>query len=81
MSTHDAEYFRQRRRAQGFPARDPFSARRFQKQATELQRLEQLQWPRNLFGDLASIAELMAESVHVGENADGVVFADRDLAA
>lgn len=71
MATHDAEYFRQRRRAQGIPARDPFSAPGFQRRATELQRLEQLPWPRNLFGELASIAELMAEPAHAGENADG----------
>jgi hypothetical protein len=71
MSTHDAEYFRQRRRAQGIPARDPFSAPSFQQRAAELQRMEQLPWPRNLFGELASIAELMAESPHAGENADG----------
>ena len=71
MSTHDAEYFRQRRRAQGMPACDPFSAPRFQQRATELQRMEQLPWPRNLFDELASIAELMAESAHAGENADG----------
>ena len=70
MSTHDAEYFRQRRRAQGLPARDPFSAVRFQQRATELARPEQLPWPRNLFGELASIAELMAESAQprVGEH-------------
>jgi hypothetical protein len=42
MFTHDAEYFRQRRRAQGIPARDPLSASRFQQRATELERLEQL---------------------------------------
>jgi hypothetical protein len=71
MSTHDAEYFRQRRRAQGIPARDPFSARRFRQRATELQRLEQLPWPRNLVGELASIAELMAESAHASENTGG----------
>ena len=62
MFTHDAEYFRQRRRAQGIPARDPFSAARFQQRATEPERLEQRPWPRNLFGEVASIAELMAES-------------------
>ena len=72
MSTHDAEYFRQRRPAQGIPARDPFSERRFQQQATELQRLEQLPWPRNLFGEMASIAELMAEPAHVSEHTDHV---------
>jgi hypothetical protein len=71
MSTHDAEYFRQHRLAQSIPARDPFSAPRFQQRATGLQRLEHLPWPRNLFGELASIAELMAESAHAGENADG----------
>ena len=66
MSTHDAEYFRPRCQAQGIPARDPLSAPGFQQRATELQRLEQLPWPRNLFGELASIAELMAEPAHVG---------------
>jgi hypothetical protein len=71
MFTHNAEYFRQRRRAKGIAAREPFSAPRFQQRATELQRLEQLLWPRNLFGEPASIAELMAESTHAGENADG----------
>jgi hypothetical protein len=75
MSTHDAAYVRQRRRAQGIPARDPVFAPRFQQRATELQRLEQLPWPKNLFGEPASIAELMAEStqlsVSAGENADG----------
>jgi hypothetical protein len=71
MSTHDAEYFRQRRRAQGIPARDPFFAPSFQLRATELQRLEQLPWPRNMFGELASFADLMAESAYAGEIADG----------
>jgi hypothetical protein len=71
MSTHDAEYFRQRRRAQGIPERDPFSAPRFLQRGTKLQRLEQLPWPRNLFGDPASIVELMAESANFSENTDG----------
>jgi hypothetical protein len=71
MSAHDAEYFRRRGRVQGIPARGPFSAPEFPRQATEPRRLEQLPWPRNLFGELASIAELMAESAHAGENADG----------
>jgi hypothetical protein len=61
MSTHDAGYFRQRRQAQGIPARDLFSAPGFQQRSTELQRLQQLPWPRNLFGELVSVAELMAE--------------------
>jgi hypothetical protein len=64
MSVHDAEYFRQRRQAQGVPARDPFSAPRFQQRATELQCLQQLPWPMNLLGEPASIAELMADPAH-----------------
>ena len=70
MSTHGAEYFRWRRRAQGLPAREPFSAPKFPQQATEPQCPEQLPWPRNLYGEPASIAELMAESALAGENAD-----------
>ena len=61
MPTHDAEYFRQRLRARDIPALDPF-ATKFLQRAPELWSLEQLPWPRNLFGELASIAELMAES-------------------
>jgi hypothetical protein len=71
MFTRDAEYFRQRRRAQGIPARDPFAARTFQRRATELQRLEQLPWPRNLFGEPASIAELIAEAAQLSADAGG----------
>jgi hypothetical protein len=62
MVAHDAEYFRQRRRQQGILPRDPLSAPSFLKHAAELRRLEQLPWPRNLFGENASIAELMAEA-------------------
>ena len=71
MSTHDAQYFRQRRRARGIPERNPFSAPRFLQRGTELQRLEQLPWPRNLFGEPTSIAELMAESANANEETDG----------
>lgn len=70
MSTHDAEYFRQRRRSQGIPERDPFSARRFQQRVNELQCLEQLPWPRNLFGEPATIRTLVAESADAAENPD-----------
>lgn len=70
MSTHDAEYFRRRRRSQGIPERDPFSAPRFQPLANELQRLEQLPWPRNLFGEPDTIRALMAECADVAENPD-----------
>src|ERR1700750_2113570 len=62
MTAHDAEYFRQRRRQQGIPPRDPLSASRFLERGAELRRLEQLPWPRNLFGECATIAELMAEA-------------------
>jgi hypothetical protein len=72
MSTHYLEYLRQRRPPQGIPAREPFCAPKFLQRATELQNLEQLPWPRNLFGELASIAELMAESAHASEHTDNV---------
>ena len=60
MAAHGAEYFRQRRRQQGILPRDPLLAPRFHKHGAELRRLEQLPWPRNLFGENATIAELMA---------------------
>jgi hypothetical protein len=72
MSTHDAGYFRQRRRAQAIPARDPFCAPKFLQRTIELQSLEQLPWPRSMFGELVSIAELMAGSAHAGEHTDNV---------
>ena len=72
MSVHDVEYFRRRRPAQGIPAREPFSAPKFSPQATEPRRLEQLPWPRNLFGELASIAELTAESARDGISPNSV---------
>jgi hypothetical protein len=37
-------------------------APRLPRQATEPHRLKQQPWPRNLFGELASIEELMAEA-------------------
>jgi hypothetical protein len=71
MSTHDAEYLRRRHQTQGIPAREPFSAPKFPRPATEPRRLGQLPWPRNLFGELASIAELMAESEDTVHSAAG----------
>ena len=59
MPAHDAECFPQRRPGQGIPARDPFCVPEFLQRETEPQGLKQLQWPRNLFGELASIAGLM----------------------
>ena len=66
MSKHDADYFRQRRRDQGIPPPDSLQP------ATELHGVEQLPWPRNPFGEPATIAELLAEagqlSEQIGEN-------------
>lgn len=62
MSEHDAEYFRQRRRARGIPKREPFSAAKYIKRGLELKDLEQLPWPRDLFGDRAGIGERMTEA-------------------
>jgi hypothetical protein len=71
MSVHrHVEYFRLRRLAQDIPVREPFSAPEFLQPATEPRRLEQLAWPRNLFGELASIAELLAESEYASEHSD-----------
>ena len=64
MSTHDAEYFQWRRQAEGIPAREPLSQQKFLRPANESRPLEELPWPTNLFGELASIAELMTESEH-----------------
>ena len=75
MFQHDAEYFRRRRRAQRIPEREPFSAAKFVKRGLELKGLEQLPWPRNLFGEYASMAELMAEAAELsgpGECRDDV---------
>jgi hypothetical protein len=68
MSVHDVEYLRQSHRTWGIPANQVFSTPEFPGQTTEPRRLEQLPWPRNLFGELASIAELMAESARAGDN-------------
>jgi hypothetical protein len=75
MSGHDAEYFRQRRRAQKTLGRGTFPTTKFIKRGLELKGPEQLPWPRDLFGNYASIAELMAEAAELsgpGECRDGV---------
>jgi hypothetical protein len=72
MSVHDVKYFRRRGRAQNTPARELLPALQGPRQATGLERLEQLSWPRNLFEELASIAEPMAESADASEHADNV---------
>jgi hypothetical protein len=65
MSDHDAEYFRQRRCAQEIPERETLSAKKYSKRGLELKGLEQLPWPKDLFGNYASIAELMAEAAEL----------------
>jgi hypothetical protein len=59
MSTHDAEYFRQRRGKHGVPPRHPFSAERSLPRGVELRLLERLPWPRNPSGEHATITELL----------------------
>jgi hypothetical protein len=54
MSEHDAGYFRRHDRIKD------------QRRSIELHSPMQLPWPRNLFGDMASVEELLAE--HFGEN-------------
>jgi hypothetical protein len=67
MVAHDAEYFGKRRRQQGILPRDFLSGPRLHKHGAELRRVEQLPWPRNLFGENATIAELMAEAALIDQ--------------
>ena len=60
MSTHDAEHFHQRRHKHGIPAPRPCLDSVVPQHGTELGRLEQLPWPRNSFGEYATIAQLLA---------------------
>jgi hypothetical protein len=71
MFKQDADYFRQRRRAKCISERAPFSAPKFLRRAAELRRLEQRPWPRNLFGERATITELMAEGAQPSDRAGG----------
>src|ERR1700728_3493146 len=48
-----------RRRAQGIPPRRPLSVSPSLQHGAELRRLKSLPWPRNLFGEHATIAELL----------------------
>jgi hypothetical protein len=62
MSMHQAGYLRQSDQAQLIQAPEPFFTPDFPCRTAEPRRPEQLPWPRNLFGELVSIAELMAQS-------------------
>jgi hypothetical protein len=66
-----ASYRRESLSEEGLALSHPIRATRwFCARTTELQRLEQLPWPRNPFGESASIAELTAELAHASEKAD-----------
>ena len=67
MSKVDRSYLRQQRLVQADPAGDPFSVPESAARATEQRRREQQPWPRNLFGEPASIAELLAEAAQLSE--------------
>lgn len=74
MYIHDAEYFRQCGRALRITVREPFPASKIPQRTTTLRRLEQMAWPRNQFGEPASIAELVVGAAQLseqpGENLD-----------
>ena len=72
MSKVDRSYLRQHRLVQDDPAGDLFSVPESAARATEQSRLEQLPWPRNLFGKPASIAELLAEPAQLSEQIDEI---------
>ena len=72
MSKVDRSYLRQHRLVQDDPAGDLFSVSESAARATERSRLEQLPWPRNLFGEPASIAELLAEPAQLSEQIDEI---------
>ena len=76
MSKHDAEMFRQLRRTQGSPTRDPFSAPKFLR-TPELRCLVQLPWPRNLFGEPATGAKLLAEAAQLPTQAGHCLLIER----
>jgi len=63
MSVRDAEYVQLSHWVHGIPTHD-----RLSRWAIEPRRLEQRPWPRNLFGEPTTIAELMAESENFRQN-------------
>jgi hypothetical protein len=69
MYKDDAEYFSQRDCALRDSAREPFSAPKILQRASTLRRPEQMPWPRNQFGEPASIAELVVGAAQPSEQA------------
>ena len=62
MSRHDNKYLTEAPHDQHILAPGPFSAAELPRQAMEPHGSRHLPWPRNLFGELATIEELMAEA-------------------
>lgn len=62
MAAHGTDPIRPHRHQQETLARNALSAPGFLQRGAEPRRLEQLPWPRNLFGKNATAAELMAET-------------------
>jgi hypothetical protein len=60
VSMHDAEYVWRHQWARGIRPHGPLSVPSSLQHGTELQRLRSLAWPRNLFGEHATIEELLA---------------------
>jgi hypothetical protein len=61
MLTRKAEYVQPRHQAHGIPAHEMIRAPEVPGQGSESAQVVQLPWPRNLFGRLASIADLMGD--------------------
>ena len=62
MAAHGTGSIRSHRRRPGILPRDALSASSFLQHGAEPRRLTQLPWPRTLFGNNATAAELMAEA-------------------
>ena len=60
MFVHDTEYVSRRRRPRGVPPHWPLSVLPSLPPGMAPQQLQSLPWPRNLFGEYATIAELIA---------------------
>jgi hypothetical protein len=81
MCSHDAKYFNQSIRTQGTRQCGAPAGSRFVKRGIKLQCLEQLPWPRNLFGECATIAELLAEDSRPSGQLDDDVCSSHEIQA
>ena len=64
MFLRDDVYLTDAPRGQDPLVEQQFSTPKLPHRSTEPRRLRQLPWPRNLFGELATIEELMAEAIN-----------------